>query len=87
MKNLKYLNASMTKFQVPVCKTVRAYGTVEMEASSFPEAQKKVQADIDENGLESLAAETEFTADWLNATDLSLCDHGLPDGRDPRQFP
>ena len=70
--------AIMTKFLVPVCKTLRAYGIVEMEAASFPEAQRKVQTDIDEHGFESHAAEADFTADWLHASNLSLCDHEFP---------
>jgi len=68
----------MTIYRIPICVQIPARGTVEVEAESFESACIKVQADIDENGLLSNAAEADFTADWENARELSLDHASLP---------
>jgi len=71
----------MSKFTVPVRKTLIANAQVEVEADSLEQACIQVKEDIVKNGVDSQAAAAEFDADWENATDLSVGDVVLPDGR------
>jgi len=71
----------MSTFQVPVRVNVPALGTLEVEADSLENACLKVQADIDTNGFDSLAADAEFTTNWGEQSGLTVDDVLLPSGQ------
>lgn len=71
----------MAMYKIPVKKEVPAYAEVEIEANTLEEACLLVQADIHKLGINSDAAEAEFTADWSEAHDLALAEVMLPEGR------
>ena len=70
----------MAKFQVPLIANVPATSSVEIEAESLQAACQKVEADLDANGLITIAAEPEFEAQWERDSMPAIDDVLLPDG-------
>lgn len=71
----------MTQYSIPVRMNVRAFAEVEVEANSLEAACIRLQEDIQENGMITIADVPDFTADWEHADQLALEDVMLPDGR------
>jgi len=70
----------MATFQVPLIVQVPATSSVEVEADSLKAACEKVEADLDANGMVTIAEESEFEANWVDATMPMVDDVLLPDG-------